>query len=1075
MHAYPIFLVLLSLIQLKNSPVTPYSVAGHQRYVKQDAVGVGDGSSWANAFNDLQDALAAAEPGDTIWVAEGVYHPGNDGDRTHSFALVDGIHLYGGFSGTENSLSERDISAHPTLLSGDIGLPGDATDNAYHILVGDNLQEPLTMDGFIIQGAYSGDQQEDEFGHGFGGGLSLRNVRLRLINCHFQDNVAVLGAGIGFQGEKNHLELVNCTFENNYAVKEGGGFYFQSSVEDHCVVQHTDFIANRSGGRGTAFFVPFAPDITFQNNTFVGNQGLGAATEDCVFSGDFKAVFRDCLFENNSGVFRLYTPRQWGRQEFYNCQFLNHTESRLLLSNRNSLFYSCLFKNNRVPIAYDGMFYNCLFSQNSEHFRAANLISFVNCTFWNWKGRIFNGVFGNYHTIKNTIFWQPEGATGDIFGGGLRPTAISGIFEFSNCILSQNLCGVTVGGGAASIICDQVLVGHDPHFINPAEDDFSVHYCSPALNSGDNAALAGLPATDIWGNERIQGGVVDIGAVETNRNALETTIPTTVVTKLTDDHTPNTLRSAFVCANTNPGPDTIRFEIDGGRLPFIIQLESPLPALVDSQTVIDVTLTQEPGAVIVDGSGAPGAHLLKIAGHQTEIYGLTLQNSSGDLLVVEADSCTIGRPGKGNTFFGCAPAFSNVVITGVGNKIQSNRIGAPFPDASTPLPGTGISVGKNNLIGGNRTLGEGNVIGSLERGINLQGAARIAGNFMGTDSLGTAHWGNEVGIWVATEVAGALIGGGEEPYGNRFAHNQIAIRQPDAVHAIQVEISKNSFYCHDQAIVRENAGVQVVIDTACLCSVNGSAPPRRRIALYRLGEQDCGGDTACQGAVFVGETQTDTLGRWTFSDLEHTLDVGDWLTALATSPEGHTGKFSACRIVDKYDYYETTPDTFYVKPDATGNNDGSSWDNAFTSLFRGLAAANAADEIWVAEGVYFPYPDYGQESTFRIRNGIKLFGGFAGQETSCVLRDWREHPTILSGNIGAPQDSLDNLFNVVTLIDTDSTTWLDGLFIESGLAANGSAGGVLIAEGDDEATATAPLVQHCVIRRHVAGAGLLNC
>ncbi len=54
-------------------------------YVDSDASGRKDGSSWADAFDSLTAALAAAAPGDQIWVASGVYKPGVTPDAT--FAL----------------------------------------------------------------------------------------------------------------------------------------------------------------------------------------------------------------------------------------------------------------------------------------------------------------------------------------------------------------------------------------------------------------------------------------------------------------------------------------------------------------------------------------------------------------------------------------------------------------------------------------------------------------------------------------------------------------------------------------------------------------------------------------------------------------------------------------------------------------------------------------------------------------------------------------------------------------------------------------------------------------------------
>ena len=73
-------------------------------YVNLNASGSGDGSSWDNAFTNLESALAAANSGDEIWVAKGTYKPGDT--REDSFQLKDGGSIYGGFAATETTLEQ---------------------------------------------------------------------------------------------------------------------------------------------------------------------------------------------------------------------------------------------------------------------------------------------------------------------------------------------------------------------------------------------------------------------------------------------------------------------------------------------------------------------------------------------------------------------------------------------------------------------------------------------------------------------------------------------------------------------------------------------------------------------------------------------------------------------------------------------------------------------------------------------------------------------------------------------------------------------------------------------------------
>ncbi|HOS79831.1 MAG TPA: leucine-rich repeat domain-containing protein [Anaerolineae bacterium] len=88
----------------------------------------------------------------------------------------------------------------------------------------------------------------------------------------------------------------------------------------------------------------------------------------------------------------------------------------------------------------------------------------------------------------------------------------------------------------------------------------------------------------------------------------------------------------------------------------------------------------------------------------------------------------------------------------------------------------------------------------------------------------------------------------------------------------------------------------------------------------------------------------------------------------------------------------------YAAPTAQGSGDCSSWANACT-LQTALAQAVSGNEIWVKAGVYYPGAAGNREATFILKDGVALYGGFAGTETSREQRDWQTNPTILSGDI----------------------------------------------------------------------------
>ncbi|MBT5605246.1 MAG: SUMF1/EgtB/PvdO family nonheme iron enzyme [Lentisphaerae bacterium] len=161
----------------------------------------------------------------------------------------------------------------------------------------------------------------------------------------------------------------------------------------------------------------------------------------------------------------------------------------------------------------------------------------------------------------------------------------------------------------------------------------------------------------------------------------------------------------------------------------------------------------------------------------------------------------------------------------------------------------------------------------------------------------------------------------------------------------------------------------------------------------------------------------------------------------------------------------------YVDDDAVGENDGTSWTNAYTGIESALAVASNGDEIWVAAGVYRPsadangdhFPSDARTKTFQLKDGAALYGGFVGGETSRDQRDWRSNAASLNGDLGIVGVIADNAFHVVT--GADNAT-IDGFTITGGNASGGGNNG-----GGLHNISVSPAVRNCIFTGNTAGYG----
>lgn len=191
-----------------------------------------------------------------------------------------------------------------------------------------------------------------------------------------------------------------------------------------------------------------------------------------------------------------------------------------------------------------------------------------------------------------------------------------------------------------------------------------------------------------------------------------------------------------------------------------------------------------------------------------------------------------------------------------------------------------------------------------------------------------------------------------------------------------------------------------------------------------------------------------------------------------------------CTLIAIFFLGELQAITRFVTPSGAGLMNGTSWANAFagTSLQAAINAAAPGDEVWVAGGTYFPTTTTNREISFSMRNGVSIYGSFAGTETQLSQRVWPGGLTsILSGEIGGAGIA-DNSYKVIYNQLLNNTAILDGFIIRDGhdnrsptSTGNGLGGGVYN-HGFNPGGFCHPVIRNCLFTQNTAswGGGAFN-
>jgi predicted outer membrane repeat protein len=313
-------------------------------YVDKDSTASNkDGRSWATAFSELQDAINAAELGQEIWVAEGIYHPTEidpyyaeleiTENKYKTFSLKEGISIIGGFAGSENAVSERSGNL-TTTLSGDFlnndgwtenGTLSDEakptlSENAYHVLMTVDLRIPVSIANLEITGGVaiksdseSGWPIEYPTPENSGGGILVVGSNLEILGCRFFRNIAAEHGGaiavtgdqlsIGDQtigGAVSKISILpgfgNTEFSQNHVAlyadtgKEfGAGGAIQMSVQSVGIFRDTIFHKNTAPNGGAVGL--YQATATFIDTSFIENSAFaGPLSSDPTFLSPLNGI-----------------------------------------------------------------------------------------------------------------------------------------------------------------------------------------------------------------------------------------------------------------------------------------------------------------------------------------------------------------------------------------------------------------------------------------------------------------------------------------------------------------------------------------------------------------------------------------------------------------------------------------------------------------------------------------------------------------------------------------------------------------------------------------------------------------
>ncbi len=923
-------------------------------FVDSSATGTNLGWNWANAYTQLQDALDAAVPGDQIYVAKGTYLPTTmiEGatDRHKAFQMKNGVSIYGGFAGTETNHAQRTDygfgETNETILSGDF-----------------NGDDVISGSGSTLAITNNSENCYHIFNHPEGYALTSSAVL---------DGFTIKGGNAS--GGANPYN-------------DGAGIYNQEGQSPK--INNCYFIGNRASDNGGAYFGANAADATITNCTFALNYATDAG--GAMGNYDSDPTITNCLFYGNKA------------KDEKGGAIYNYSASSPTIIN------STITENSSVS---GGGVYN---EDNSD-------ITIINSIIY---GNTINGGVGvqvrNYTNSNLTLSYS------DIEGG-----IDGGIYSSSG--------GSTIDNGN-NINSDPQFVGSTLNVHHP----YSIWGTSPCADAGyDDANSQPYDIRGVGFDRKLSktdgtAGTIDMGAYEFNIN-----------------NDPVNTGRYYVDADAS-GNDN-----GSNWANAFTSFQSALDIAVSGDEIWVAAGTYKPSSFY----GGPTTTTRY--SHFRMINGVTIYGGFAGTETTVADRTNFGSGGANETILSgdvgtpddnsdnCYHVFyhpyglnldgtavlDGFSITGGNANLGSQHTwgGGMYNYSSSPSIINCTFINNTALVYGGGICNHVNS-SQIENTVFVNNTASLGGglaDYYSSCNIISCTFTNNTASGPNFSGGGLYFRESSSSLTNCLVNNNTANNgggiyikdaSPSITNSTITESSSSALYCtgattsptiintiiwgnNDEAVLNVSDGNP----TFSYCDIEGSGGSSSWDT--NLGTN--GGNNIDANPKFVGSAVS-AEHPYLIYGISPCADAGDNSANSETNDirgfgfgrklNKETGATEGTIDIGAYEYKHGTdpyaPPAIYVDFTASGSNDGSSWDDAYTSLQSALDEAVTGQEIWVAKGTYYPSSAYDLTDSpryyhFRMIDGVAIYGGFAGTESATSERAnygaGEANETVLSGD-----------------------------------------------------------------------------